>query len=394
MFILSTRVGGGSLEAVATFFLALCVAVMLMPLLNWFARRVNFVDQPNARKIHTRPIPLLGGVGVYAGVILALLRSSVDRSLSLLLLASLLVMLLGVIDDRFDLHSRYRLLVQATVALGLSLSGIRFHFFPVEALDHLLTAVWVVGVINAMNCLDCADGAAGGTCVVVFGALAALAAAGGQHAACLASLAVAGAVLGFLAYNIPPARVFLGDTGSTFLGLMAAVLAILVTPRHSGYWHIPAPALLLTIPVLDIAWVHYRRYQAGIRSIRDLLASTGKDHLPHRLLARGFSKPAAMGLVVMLSALAAEGVCAWHTRLWAAVAVTVIGLVAILWYLEQGAEIVIRAEDQVALYRHKRDSAVATGRSAAGRPAPGRKPQRPQAPEPNSSEATEAARAA
>lgn len=339
-------------EEWATSILAFCVVALAMPLLNRIAVRTGFVDMPNSRKIHSRPIPVLGGLGVYAGVILTLaLRGPIDGRVWLMMAASFLVMLLGVADDRLDLHSRYRLLLHIGIAFGLSLSGVRFHFFPSDLLNHAVTILWIVGVINAMNCLDCADGAAGGTCVVAFIALAAFAASTGRFFVAQAALAGAGAVLGFLIYNVPPARVFLGDAGSTFLGLMVAVLAVLATRPTPHYWQVPLAPFVLVVPVFDIAWVHYRRYQAGIHAMRDLLSSTGKDHLPHRLMARGLSKAACMAVVSFLTLLASVSVYCLGHGLWIPALMAIIAIVAFLWHLEENAQVVIRPEDHVALFQ-------------------------------------------
>jgi UDP-GlcNAc:undecaprenyl-phosphate/decaprenyl-phosphate GlcNAc-1-phosphate transferase len=337
---------------VATPILAFGATALLMPALNQIARRTGFVDQPSSRKIHQRPIPLLGGMGIYVGVVISLLLlSERDAAVFGMMWAALLVMLLGVADDKLDLHSRYRLILHVALATGLSLAGIRFHLFPVVALDHLVTVLWIVGVINAMNCLDCADGAAGGTCLVVFAALAALAAAHGRVFVCQAALAGIGAVAGFLLYNVPPARVFMGDSGSTFLGLMAAVLAILAGPKTFGDAHLPLTPLVLAVPVFDIAWVHYRRYRAGIRSLRDLLASTGKDHLPHRLMAHGHSKTTCMSMTMLLSALAAEAAYGMTRDMWMGAIFAALALLFVLWYLEANSQVVIRPEDQVAIFQ-------------------------------------------
>jgi UDP-GlcNAc:undecaprenyl-phosphate GlcNAc-1-phosphate transferase len=323
-----------------------------MPALNRFAARAGFVDVPNSRKIHTHPIPVLGGLAVYLGVVATLaMRGHTDSRVILMMFASFLVMLLGIVDDRLDLHSRYRLMLQVALAAGLSLSGVRFYMVPFEPLDHLITILWVVGVINAMNCLDCADGAAGGTCVVVFLALAGLAAANGREFVSQAALAGLGAVVGFLVYNVPPAKVFMGDAGSTFLGLMVAVLAILAQRQPVDAWNFPLVPFVLVVPVFDIFWVHYRRYQAGIRSIRDLLSSTGKDHLPHRLMTRGLSKLACMAVVTFLTVLSATAVCCINAGLWVVAVMAMLALAAFLWHLEENAEVVIRPEDHVAIYQ-------------------------------------------
>ncbi len=347
-------------EAIATPILAFCIAALTMPALNRIAVMTGFVDIPNARKIHSHPIPLLGGIGVYVGVMLTLLlRGELDPRVMLMMGASFLVMLLGLADDRLDLHSRYRLFLQVAVAFALALAGVRFEIFPWEPLNYVVTVLWVVGVINAMNCLDCADGAAGGTCLVGFSLMAILAGLNGRFFVCQASLACVGAILGFLVYNVPPARVFLGDTGSTFLGLMLAVTAVLAEPGRPGReWEGLLAPFALTIPVFDIIWVHYRRYQAGIRSIRDLLSSTGKDHLPHRLMARGLSKPACMAVVTFLSVLAAASVWALRSGLFPVALMAFVALVAFLWHLEENAQVVIRPEDRVAVFGLRNEPAA------------------------------------
>jgi UDP-GlcNAc:undecaprenyl-phosphate GlcNAc-1-phosphate transferase len=274
-----------------------------------------------------------------------------------MMLATLPVMALGLVDDRLDLPSRYRLILQTLVAVGLSIAGVRFHFFPVEALNHVVTVLWIVGVINAMNCLDCADGAAAGTSAVVLGALACLAVGTSHLAVSQAALAGLGAVAGFLIFNFPPAKVFLGDAGSTFLGLICAILVILAEGA-SKPWQVPLLPLVLCVPVVDIAWVHVRRYRAGITSIRDLLSSTGKDHLPHRLMARGLSKVACMGVTTLLVALPPLAVYAWTHGQWLGAALALGTLGAFLWRLEENAEVVIRPEDGAAIYQMRQQVVV------------------------------------
>lgn len=334
--------------------LAFCVAAAAMPVLNRLALHFGFVDVPNARKIHAAPVPLLGGLAVFGGVVVALvLRGWIDGRIWMMMGAAFLVMLLGIADDRLDLHSRYRLVLQVAIAGALAASGVRFHIFPLVWLDFFVTVLWMVGVVNAMNCLDCADGASGGTSLVLFLALAWMSFSNGRYFVGQAALAGAGAVIGFLIFNVPPARVFLGDSGSTFLGLMLAVLTVLVNRNPRGDWNLPVAPLMLAVPVFDIAWVHVRRYFAGIRSIRDLLSSTGKDHLPHRLMAHGLGKTACMGVVAFLSALAALAACFLTGGLWLPATMCLVVLIAFLWHLEENARVVIRAGDQVALYQLK-----------------------------------------
>lgn len=352
-------------EAAATLVLAFVVVVVVMPLLTRFALAAGFVDVPNARKIHSHPIPLVGGAAVYIGVILTLLlRGESDGRVGIIMLASFLVMALGVLDDRLDLHSRYRLLLQVGVAFGLTLCGVRFNFFPWEVLNHLVTIVWIVGVINAMNCIDCADGVAGVTTLVAFFTLGGLALENGRFFVFQVAVAGCGALLGFLVYNRPPARVFLGDTGSTFLGLMAAVLAVLANPAPQMNWTLPIAPFVLLVPVFDIIWVHVRRYRAGVRSMRDLLSSTGKDHLPHRLMAHGLVGGMCTLGMMLLSGLACGMVWSFSTGHLLPAGICAISLAAFLWHLEENSGVEIRPGDQVALYGVREDLKVPMSRPA------------------------------
>lgn len=348
--------------------LALLVTTVTIPILSRLALRFGFVDQPNARKIHQTPIPLVGGIAVYLGVVVALyVFAWFDYRVKGIVVASALVLLLGLLDDRFDLPSRYRLLLQMGVALGLSLAGVRLTLFGIPALDHAITVLWIVAAVNAFNCMDCADGTAGATCAVIFGSLALLAAFYGRTFVASTAVAGLGAVLGFLWFNRPPARVFLGDTGSTFLGLMIAALALLAVPSTGSGVKIPWGVLMLTIPMCDFVLVHVRRYRAGVRSVRELLASTGKDHLPHRLRARGLGQNGVVAMVTVLTLLMAGSAIAFDRYvnqfqqlamgreasssllLWGVMALVVTA--ALLWHLDEDAWVQIRSEDRVAIFR-------------------------------------------
>jgi len=311
------------------------VAALAMLPLTLFSERIGLLDHPNTRKIHRDPTPLVGGLAVYSGVVISLFFGGfIEGHVLLLLAASLVVMALGVIDDRFDLHSSFRLLGQILIATALCAQGVSFRLFGIAALDWAITIAWMVGVINAFNCIDCADGIAGAValvCFVFFGILASL---GGRHFVTQLNVAGAAAVVGFLYYNRPKAHVFLGDTGSTLLGLMLASLSILSVPK-SPTPQIPWPAVTLLVPVYDIILVHFRRYRGGITNLRDLLASTGKDHLPHRLFDRGFSAWKAMAVMAGLTAIA--GGAGWHLAVGSKVVGSALLVVAcmLLWRIER-----------------------------------------------------------
>jgi UDP-GlcNAc:undecaprenyl-phosphate GlcNAc-1-phosphate transferase len=313
--------------------LAFAVTAALIPVFARFSRSVGLMDHPSARKIHDRPVPLVGGLAIYIGVVTALLAGGLLGSqIRLFLLASLVVIALGALDDRLDIPSSYRLAVQVVCAGVLCTAGVRFHLTGLGAVDAVVTILWMVGAINAFNCLDCADGIAGTVALAAFGCFAVLGVVYDRHFVSQAAVAGVGAVSAFLLYNRPKARVFLGDTGSTFLGLMAASLAVLCVPRNE-----PSPswaAVALVLPFYDIVLVHWRRYRGGLKSVRHLLASTGKDHLPHRLMSRGLGAWGSIRIVAGLSMVAALAAFLLSAEQWLAGSVGLLVFAGFLWRVE------------------------------------------------------------
>lgn len=278
---------------------AFLIAAALTPLVRAAAIRWGVVDQPLPRKIHKRPVPLLGGFAVViAFAITAIAFAGTGAKVIGVVVGSLLFLGIGLLDDLRD-HGGSKLAIEFAVALLLLLiTGERFHV-PLPGVGELLTILWVVGIANAFNCLDCADGVAvavGATAAVAFGAVAALTQ---QWVPAVMAAALAGGLLGFLPFNLHPVKTFLGNAGSLSVGYLVASLGVIVSP---GVLSVPAmaiPIVVLAIPIADFLLVHYRRYQQGTRNLKRLLTSTGKDHLPHRLLGRGFST-SKMGTIMLL----------------------------------------------------------------------------------------------
>lgn len=284
---------------------AYLLALGLTPLAIHLAVRWNVVDRPGIRKIHTLPTPLLGGAALFAaiaGTLLLLFGST--REVLGLLLGGALFLALGLVDDLRDLGAG-KLLAEFGVAwLVVAVMGTAFHLsWPLAGT--FLTVLWIVGVANAFNCLDCADGAApaaGGAAGVAFLAIAMIA---NQPLEALLAAAIVGATTAFLPYNRYPARIFLGDAGSLALGYFLAMLGVMLSPGVLSIPAMAAPAVVLSIPIYDIILVHVLRFRRGARSLPDLLTSTGKDHLPHRLMERGI--PAYRVPMAMVAASAVTG---------------------------------------------------------------------------------------
>jgi UDP-GlcNAc:undecaprenyl-phosphate GlcNAc-1-phosphate transferase len=281
---------------------ALVMAIGGTPVVRRIALRLGVIDQPNARKIHVNPIPLLGGVAIYGAFIAALLlfgnRFRLNELASILIGASL-VSFLGVWDDRRGLSPLLKLAGQLVAASILVLTGVHVGTFPWEALNIALTLVWVVVVTNAMNLLDNMDGLSGG-----IGAIAAiffllLAAMNDQYLVGALSAALVGACLGFLVYNFNPASIFMGDAGSLFLGFILAAVAIkLRFPEGIQIVTWMVPVLILGLPLFDTALVIVSRLRRGFNP----LTTPGKDHVSHRLVALNYTRREAVLICYLVCA--------------------------------------------------------------------------------------------
>ncbi len=268
------------------FIVALGISFALLPFARSLSWRWGILDHPSGRKVHLQPTPLLGGVAIYGGFALTIaLLAREDRDFLFFLLASLYLLVIGLIDDRFDIQARHRIFLQAAAAVAVIATGISFSLGMGVIIAGAVTLLWLLGIVNSTNCLDCIDGAAGTYAFVACCWFFALALQHGRLSIASLAVALAGAVLGFLLWNFPPASIFMGDLGSTFLGLMLGVLSIASGIPYQKQFRFPFEALVLAPIAYDFLLVHVRRYRAGTRNVRDLLSSTGKDHLPHRLLA-------------------------------------------------------------------------------------------------------------
>ena len=281
---------------------ALVMAIGGTPLVRRIALRLGVTDQPNARKIHVNPIPLLGGVAIYGAFIAALLlfgdRFRINELLSILIGASLMSFL-GVWDDRQSLSPLLKLVGQFLAASILVISGVYIGTFPWEALNIAVTLLWVVVVTNAMNLMDNMDGLSGGIGAVAAIFFLLLAAMNDQYLVGALSAALVGACLGFLVYNFNPASIFMGDAGALFLGFILAAVAIkLRFPEGVQIVTWMVPVLILGLPLFDTALVIVSRLRRGYNP----LTTPGKDHTSHRLVALGYTRREAVLICYLICA--------------------------------------------------------------------------------------------
>ncbi len=295
---------------------ALLLTALLIPLVRRAAIGAGHVTAVRRDRWHQRPTPVLGGVGIFLGFGLVVLGSSLisgqgPAALSqlrmgilpltpweALIAASSLAFLVGLLDDFVQLRPTVKLVGQILAASVLLMSGIGLWLTGIYLVDALLSLLWFVGITNALNLLDNMDGLAGGVALISAGVLAAIFFMDGRFALAGLALALAGALLGFLVHNYPPAKIFMGDSGSLFLGMLLSGLALSPGPglSRSLLAIMAVPAMVLAVPILDTALVTVSRVLEG-RSP----AEGGKDHSSHRLVSLGMSEERAVWVLWSLS---------------------------------------------------------------------------------------------
>ena len=261
---------------------ALLLAVGAVPVMRRLALQTGTVDKPAARKIHSSPVPLLGGAAIYLSFILVLVffgdRDYINEVVGIFVGASLMSFM-GVVDDRWGLGSYAKLAGQVLAAGILVYTGVKVQLFG-GWMDAVVTIVWVVGITNALNLLDNMDGLSGGVAMIAAIFFTLLAAMSKQYLVGALAAALAGACAGFLIYNWNPAHIFMGDAGSLFLGFMLAAVAIkLRFPSNSTTVTWMIPLLVLGLPIFDTTLVFISRLRRG----KNPLTTPGKDHISHRL---------------------------------------------------------------------------------------------------------------
>ena len=298
-----------------TFATALVVGLVATPIVRGFAHGQGLLDQPGGRKVHRIAIPRLGGVAMAiafgAGVGVAILMSPdldagglrPNRAPAILVGVALLVVV-GVIDDIRGMRALVKLSFQVATAvvawwLGLSLDRLYLPWGIVELgiLSLPITVAWIVAVINAINLIDGLDGLASGVVLTALGAFGLLAAVDGADPTLPIIAATAGAAVGFLAYNLHPATIIMGDTGSMFLGFVVAAIAISLTQDGVHPVHPWVPMVALGVPIIDTLWAIVRRTARG-----EPFFVADRGHIHHQLLRRGLSQRDAMLILTAVSA--------------------------------------------------------------------------------------------
>ena len=271
-------------------FSSFILALGFVPLSGYFARKYGVMDKPdNNLKRHGKATPYLGGVAIFLAFFLTLVTNQLVEHHSLkgmvgLLLAGSLIFMLGLVDDIKKLSVPQKFGVQILAAVVLIIFGIKVQFTGNEFINIALTIIWVVGVTNAFNLLDIMDGLSSGIAVIAALTYFVLGVDAGKLFSPLAALALAGSCLGFLYYNLPPAKIFMGDAGSLFIGFMLAALSLTESYTQVNNLAVLTPVLVLGVPIFDTLFVMWMRAKQG-----KPVYFGSPDHFPLRLKRGGRS---------------------------------------------------------------------------------------------------------
>lgn len=297
---------------IVIFAVAFAISLIATPFSMWFAKKVGAIDKPKARGMHKEPLPRMGGLAIVLGFMIAILvfmpfMPDLDRRQCLgILLGALIIVILGMIDDIYELRARLKLVIQIIAALVAIYFGVRinFVFWPfvsqMQILSIPITLLWIIGLTNAVNLIDGLDGLAAGISAIASICLMILCMMTGSNLSVFFTVALAGACLGFLPRNFNPAEVIMGDTGSTFLGYILAVTSITGVFKGYAALAIVIGVLAVGLPVFDTAFAIIRR----ILNKKPIMQAD-RGHLHHRLIDKGYSPKRAVIIMYGISVLLA-----------------------------------------------------------------------------------------
>jgi UDP-GlcNAc:undecaprenyl-phosphate GlcNAc-1-phosphate transferase len=290
---------------VVAFTIALAVAYFATPKVKDIAIKVGAMDAPDARKVHKEPIPRMGGLAIYLGFVLAVLASMhISREIAGLLIGGTVILAVGIIDDMKQISAKTKLFGQILAAMLPILFGVKIEwltnpFGDMLYLDYLatpLTVLWIVSLTNTVNLIDGLDGLAAGVSTIAAITILMVALQQNFWVVAILTAALAGSALGFLQHNFNPAKIFMGDTGSMFLGYMLAGISVLGTVKSAATIALVVPIVALGLPIMDTAFAIIRRYSHG-----HPIFKPDKGHLHHRLLEMGLTQKQAVLLMYTIS---------------------------------------------------------------------------------------------
>ena len=298
--------------AAAALFVAAVVALISTPVVRSLAFRIGAVDVPkDGRRMHDHPIPRMGGLAIFFGFLLSVLVFlPLSLQLRSMLLGAVVIVILGIFDDIYALSAKLKFVVQIAAALIAVLGGNQITvlsninvfssepYWELGWLSYPISVLWIVAITNAVNLIDGLDGLACGVSTISSMTLLVIALIVSEPDVAVLTAALAGACIGFLPYNLNPAKIFMGDTGSTFLGFVLATVSIQGLFKFYTIISFAVPFLMLALPIFDTCFAILRRVSKGQSPM-----APDRGHIHHRLIDMGFSQKQAVAVLYVISAI-------------------------------------------------------------------------------------------
>ena len=296
----------------AALIVALIVALVATPVVKSLAFKMGAMDVPkDNRRMHDHPIPRMGGLAIFLGFLLSvLLFAEITPQLRGMLLGSVIIVVLGIFDDIYSLPAMFKFVVQIVAALVAVFSGNVIQtlsnpnifssdlYWDLGVLSIPVSVIWIVAITNAVNLIDGLDGLACGVTTISSMTLLVISLVVSDAPAAILMAALAGSCIGFLPYNLNPAKIFMGDTGSTFLGYVLAVVSIQGLFKFYTIISFAVPFLMLGLPIFDTCFAFIRRIAHGQSPMH-----ADRSHVHHRLIDMGFSQKQAVAVLYIISAI-------------------------------------------------------------------------------------------
>jgi len=278
---------------IIAFIASLITVLIVTPFIIKFAIKIGATDNPNQRKVHKKTMPRLGGLAIFIGVVVGYFVGGLyDQKMTAISVGAILIIILGILDDKYELSALTKLLGQILVAGIVVSTGLTIDFISIPFVDKFnlglwafpVTMIWIVGITNAINLIDGLDGLAAGISSISIATIAIMAGFAGKGMILSIALIVLGSTIGFLFYNFHPAKIFMGDTGALFLGYIISILSLLGLYKSVTLFSFVVPIIILGVPIFDTTFAIIRRIVN-----KQSIVAPDKSHLHHRLLALGLS---------------------------------------------------------------------------------------------------------
>ena len=291
---------------------ALVVSFMMTPVVKTFAYKVGAIDVPkDNRRMHKTPIPRLGGLAIFIGFMVSiLLFAHITSEMKSILLGAVIIVVLGVVDDIMALPAMLKFVVQIGAALIPATNGVQILAFSnpnifsadlywvLGGLSVPFTVLWIVGLTNAVNLIDGLDGLANGVSAISATTMLVIALMASEAQVAIVMAALVGASVGFMPYNLNPAKMFMGDTGATFLGYILATMSIQGLFKYYAVISFVVPFMILGLPIFDTAFAFIRRIAHGQSPMH-----ADRSHIHHRLIDMGLNQKQAVATLYVISAI-------------------------------------------------------------------------------------------